>query len=156
MVAARAGIAVGMNAGHVVTKREKVARPASRKGVSSSNLQSGEDMRGGQRPWGWRRARGIGVGDAQERPEEAAAGVATEANTCLALKECGTRPMHSAVQGGRPLPAAAAAARLQPQSQQCGTPPWLAEAHATWNDGEHTPAARELGAGATGLAMHRR
>ena len=39
MVEARAGIAVGLNKGHVVTKKDKVDRPANRKGVSIIDIK---------------------------------------------------------------------------------------------------------------------
>lgn len=44
MVEARAGIAVGLNKGHVVTKKEKVARPGSRKGRASTKVKFVRDI----------------------------------------------------------------------------------------------------------------
>lgn len=44
MVEARAGIAVGLNKGHVVTKREKVERPGNRKGRASKRVRFVRDI----------------------------------------------------------------------------------------------------------------
>lgn len=44
MVEARAGIAVGMNKGHVTTKKEKAVRPASRKGRASTRVRFVRDI----------------------------------------------------------------------------------------------------------------